>query len=68
MIGSSKTANMYLQANGWDPAKFDNTMAELHRFEQLVREDERRRLAEKIAQMPFGDTAASFAAWVREQK
>lgn len=28
---------------------------------------QRNELANKIAQMPFGDTAASFAVWVREQ-
>jgi hypothetical protein len=26
---------------------------------------ERKRLANKIALMPFGDTAASFAVWIR---
>jgi hypothetical protein len=26
---------------------------------------ERKRLADKIALMPFGDTAASFAVWIR---
>ena len=25
-------------------------------------------IADKIALMPFGDTAASFAVWIREQK
>lgn len=25
-------------------------------------------IADKIAAMPFGDTAASFAVWIREQK
>jgi hypothetical protein len=29
------------------------------------REAERKRLADKIALMPFGDTAASFAVWIR---
>ena len=28
---------------------------------------QRNQLADKIAQMPFGDTSASFAIWVREQ-
>ena len=31
-------------------------------------ERQRHRLADKIAQMPFGDTSASFAIWVREQQ
>ncbi|CAB5150913.1 hypothetical protein UFOVP148_13 [uncultured Caudovirales phage] len=28
---------------------------------------DREQLAKKIAQMPFGDTAASFALWIKEQ-
>lgn len=28
---------------------------------------ERERLAKKIEKLPFGDTAQSFAVWVREQ-
>ena len=28
---------------------------------------QRNQLADKIAQMPFGDTSASFSIWVREQ-
>lgn len=30
-------------------------------------QDERERLAKKIEKLPFGDTAQSFAVWVREQ-
>ena len=45
---------------------------ELERFAELVRADERNatldEIATKIDQMPFGDTAASFAVWIREQK
>ena len=35
-------------------------------FEALVRADERDRLATAIDAMPFGDTAASFAVYIRE--
>ena len=46
--------------------------AELERFAELVRADERNatldEIANKIEAMPFGDTAASFAVWIREQK
>jgi hypothetical protein len=38
---------------------------ELERFAALVAAAERKRLADKIALMPFGDTAASFAVWIR---
>lgn len=32
---------------------------------QTAVDDELHRLADEIAKMPFGDTAASFAVWVR---
>jgi hypothetical protein len=35
------------------------------RFEALVRADERNRLAKECALLPFGDTAASFAVWIK---
>jgi len=45
---------------------------ELERFAELVRADERNdtldEVAKKIEAMPFGDTAASFAVWIKEQK
>jgi len=45
---------------------------ELERFAELVRADSRNatldEIATKIEAMPFGDTAASFAVWIREQK
>ena len=44
----------------------------LERFAELVRADERNatldKIAKKIEAMPFGDTAASFAVWIKEQK
>lgn len=40
----------------------------LERFAALVEDDFKHRLAEAIEQMPFGDTAASFATFVREFK
>ena len=44
----------------------------LERFSELIRADTRNatldEIATKIAAMPFGDTAASFAVWIREQK
>lgn len=48
------------------------TSGELERFAELVRAEERNatldEIAKKIEAMPFGDTAASFAVWIREQK
>ena len=47
-------------------------LRQLERFAELVRADERNatldEIATKIEKMPFGDTAASFAVWIREQK
>jgi len=35
-------------------------------FAHLVAQLERERIAKKLEQLPFGDTAASFAIYVRE--
>jgi hypothetical protein len=40
-------------------------LEKLIRFAQNHKLDE---IANKIAAMPFGDTAASFAVWIKEQK
>ena len=34
-------------------------------FAEAIREQERQRIANQIDRMPFGDTAASFAVWIR---
>ena len=36
-------------------------------FTKIIRFRERERIAKKIEKLPFGDTAQSFAVWVREQ-
>ena len=38
----------------------------LESFAKLVAKQERERIAQKIEQLPFGDTAASFGVYVRE--
>lgn len=38
---------------------------ELEAFAKLVAEAEKERIAKKIEQLPFGDTAQSFAIFVR---
>jgi len=40
---------------------------ELARFAAMVAKAERDRIADQIDRMPFGDTAASFSIWVRDQ-
>jgi len=47
------------EANYWHPL--------FARFAALVAEAERKRIADQIDRMPFGDTAASFSIWVRDQ-
>jgi len=37
----------------------------LMNFAKLVAEAEKERIANKIEKLPFGDTAQSFAIWVR---
>lgn len=37
-------------------------------YEHGIRNGTLDEIADKIGKMPFGDTAASFAVWVREQK
>ena len=41
---------------------------ELRKMVELAVNDKLDEIAGKIAAMPFGDTAASFAVWIREQK
>lgn len=41
-------------------------LEELKKFTDLVIQQERERIAKKIEQLPFGDTSASFAIYVRE--
>ena len=44
------------------------TLPELEAFANLVAQLERERIATSIERLPFGDTAASFAIYVRELK
>lgn len=63
------------QPKHWDDPRYFNgslystvidcNVAEAKAFAALVRADERDRLAAAIDAMPFGDTAASFAVWIR---
>ena len=46
----------------------DVRLVDLERFHTLARNAVLDEIADKIALMPFGDTAASFAVWIREQR
>ncbi len=37
----------------------------LEAFAKLIAEKERERISQKIAQLPFGDTAQSLSIWVK---
>jgi hypothetical protein len=51
---------------GFFDGEVDKCQLMLERFAYLVAEQERERIAKKIEQLPFGDTAASFGVYVRE--
>lgn len=46
----------------------DVRLEDLERFYTITRNATLDEIATKIEAMPFGDTAASFAVWIREQK
>lgn len=66
------TIEMAREAAGDDWGLFQEYMPEIHRLAELVRADERNRLADKLTQDfkgAFGaDTCASWASWLRSQK
>ena len=48
----------------------NRTWAQEHwtEYEHFIRNATLDEIADKIGKMPFGDTAASFAVWIREQR
>jgi hypothetical protein len=54
------------KVDAWQNDFWTITQKELERFAYLVAKQERERIAQKIEQLPFGDTAASFGVYVRE--
>jgi hypothetical protein len=51
---------------GFYDGEVDKCQLMLERFAYLVAKQERERIAQKIEQLPFGDTAASFGVYIRE--
>ena len=47
---------------------FNDVHPSIERFYELAQADFKNRLAQAIEELPFGDTAASFAAFVRNFK
>ena len=58
----------WMMAKGYATGHGDSVGDLLTELEWQVRERQRNQLADKIDQMPFGDTSASFAVWVRGQQ
>jgi hypothetical protein len=50
---------------GLDVFTGDDTTNQVVAFAKLVAEKERERISQKIAQLPFGDTAQSLSIWVK---
>ena len=69
VIEMARKTKLDIYSLTWPHDKF---IERLEAFAELVRADSRNatldEIATKIAAMPFGDTAASFAVWIREQK
>ena len=51
---------------GFSDSEVDYIQSIIIHFATLVAQQERERIATKIAQLPFGDTAASFSVYVKE--
>jgi hypothetical protein len=51
---------------GFDDGEVNMCQLMLENFAYLIAKQERERIATKIAQLPFGDTAASFSVYVKE--
>ena len=51
---------------GFADEEIDTCQQILIHFATLVAQQENERIAQKIEQLPFGDTSASFAIYVRE--
>lgn len=58
---TARDAGMRAMPTGWHAMNSD-----LERFAEAVRLDERMRMARECAQLPFGDTASSFACWIAQ--
>ena len=61
MLEFAKQAGLCWQSDGEPMIAVDRIEA----FAKLVAEKERERISQKIAQLPFGDTAQSLSIWVK---
>ena len=56
------------KVDAWHNGFWTLTQEEIERFASLVIQEDREKLAKAIQGLPFGDTASSFARFVREFK
>ena len=66
IIRMAREAGVELTINEHGNQQFRCFVREIERFAALIASAERERIAKKIEQLPFGDTSASFAIYVRE--
>ena len=67
-MSPEKIIDLAKQADWPDSLIAPVIMQKLNDFAKLVAQHERERIATSIERLPFGDTAASFAIYVRELK
>jgi sensor c-di-GMP phosphodiesterase-like protein len=67
-MSPEKIIDLAKQADWPDSLIAPVIMQKLNDFAKLVAQHERERIATNIERLPFGDTAASFAIYVRELK
>ena len=63
--GMVQDGDVWFSANNYEQC--DVHTAELEAFAKLVEQNKIKEIADKCEKLPFGDTAQSFAAWIREQ-
>ena len=66
IIEMARQAGAYCQHQDFNMGhSYEFQPDQLEAFAKLAAEAEKERIAKKIEQLPFGDTAQSFAIWVR---
>ncbi len=69
IIEMARQAGMVADGEWWFSSFYkietDVHISHLEAFAKLVAEKERERISQKIAQLPFGDTAQSLSIWVK---
>jgi len=70
IIEMAKQAGMIADGEMWFSPSYENCdvhIVEIEAFAKLVEQRKVNQIADACAKLPFGDTAHSFAVWIREQ-